>query len=160
MPKVESHRDFIVWQKSMDLAVQIYKLSLRFPRDVAVAVDTTLARDLPGVPPGKAVNRLGAGVSIKIMDKMQITNAGLLDFVRGLARAREIPHQFEVGLPGGTDAGSIELAGDGSPAIGMSIPCRYPHTASETADLGDISATARLLEAFLQEVTMEALTPA
>jgi endoglucanase len=131
----------------------------RVARDVAVAVDTTLARDLPGVPPGKHVNRLGQGTSIKIMDKMQITNAKLLAFVRSLARDRGIPYQLEVGLPGGTDAGSIELGGQGSPAIGMSIPCRYPHTASETADLGDIAATRDLLVAFLEQVTAEVVTP-
>jgi endoglucanase len=129
----------------------------RIPRDVAVAVDTTLARDIPGVPAGKAVNRLGDGVSIKIMDRMQITNVKLLDFVRGLATERGIPHQFEVGLPGGTDAGAMELAGDGSPAIGLSIPCRYPHTASEMCDLGDVAATKQLLEAFLETLTHETL---
>jgi len=129
----------------------------RFPRDVAIAVDTTLAKDVPGVEGSKAVNRLGDGVSIKIMDRMQITHGKLLDFVKGLARDREIPHQFEVGLPGGTDAGAMELAGDGSPAIGLSIPCRYPHTASEMADVGDIAATMDLLEAFLGELTESAL---
>jgi putative aminopeptidase FrvX len=131
----------------------------RIPRDVAVAVDTTLARDIPGVPAGKAVNRLGDGVSVKIMDQMQITNARLLQFARDVAAERGIRHQLEVGLPGGTDAGSIELAGDGSPAIGFSIPCRYPHTASEMADLGDIAATEQLLEAFLGTITREALRP-
>lgn len=64
---------------------------------------------------------------------------------------------FEVGLPGGTDAGAIELAGDGSPAIGISIPCRYPHTASEMADLGDIAAAIDLLQAFLTELTADVL---
>src|SRR6266581_2423504 len=84
----------------------------RIPRDVAVAVDTTLAKDVPGVPPSMAVNRLGDGVSIKIMDRMQITHGRLLSFVRSLAAKREIPHQLEVGLPGGTDAGAMELSGD------------------------------------------------
>ncbi len=132
----------------------------RIARDVGVAVDTTLAHDLPGIAPSKAVNRLGDGTSIKIMDRMQITHGAMHRFERGVARDREIPHQLEVGLPGGTDAGALELAGDGSPAIGFSIPCRYPHTASETADLGDIEATVRLLQAFLEEVTASALTPA
>lgn len=31
MAKVESHRDLIVWQKAMDLAVLIYRLTKRFP---------------------------------------------------------------------------------------------------------------------------------
>ena len=129
------------------------------PRDVGVAVDTTHARDLPGVAQDKRITRLGEGVSIKVMDRMQITHANLLAFVRALARDRGIHHQLEVGLPGGTDAGAIELAGDGSPPIALSIPCRYPHTASEVADIGDITATIQLLEAFLQEVTESVLAP-
>jgi putative aminopeptidase FrvX len=129
----------------------------RIAKDVAVAVDTTLARDIPGVEDDKACNRLGDGVSIKIMDKGQITHAPLLAFASDLARDRGIPHQFEVGLPGSTDASAIELSGDGSPAIGISIPCRYPHTASETANVGDVAAAIDLLEAFLVEVTPDAL---
>lgn len=129
----------------------------RIPRDVAVAVDTTLARDLPGVDESKFVNRLGDGVSIKIMDRDQITNAKLLDYTKRMARERSIPHQFEVGLPGSTDASAMELAGDGSPAIGISIPSRYPHTASEMADLGDIAAAIDLLQAFLGELTADVL---
>lgn len=129
----------------------------RIPRDVAVAVDTTLAHDLPGVPPGKAVTRLGDGVSLKVMDRLQITHGKLLRFVMDLARERGIRHQLEVGLPGGTDAGTMELAGEGSPSIALSIPCRYPHSASETCDLGDIEATIQLLAAFLEELTVSDL---
>jgi endoglucanase len=129
----------------------------RIPKDVGVAVDTTMARDLPGVEAGKVVTRLGDGVSIKVMDKYQITNTKLLGFVTDLARTRGIPHQLEVGLPGGTDAEAIEVAGDGTPSIALSIPSRYPHTASEMCDLGDVAATIDLLEAFLEEVTASVL---
>jgi endoglucanase len=51
----------------------------------------------------------------------------------------------------------MEQAGDGVPSVAVSIPSRYPHTASEMCDLGDVAATADLLEAFLQEVTVSAL---
>ena len=130
----------------------------RIAKDVGVAIDTTMARDLPGVEPGRVVTRLGQGVSIKVMDKHQITHAPLLRFVRDLASERGIPHQLEVGLPGGTDAEAIEVAGDGTPSIALSIPSRYPHTASEMCDLGDIAATERLLQAFLEEITPQVLS--
>lgn len=32
MPKINSFRDLVVWQKSLDLAVRCYKLVRRFPR--------------------------------------------------------------------------------------------------------------------------------
>jgi four helix bundle protein len=31
MPGVQSHRDLIVWNKAMDLAVEVYRLSASFP---------------------------------------------------------------------------------------------------------------------------------
>lgn len=130
----------------------------RIAKDVAIAVDTTMAKDLPGVPPGRVVTRLGAGVSLKVMDRHQITSAPLLGFTRSLAADRGIAHQLEVGLPGGTDAEAIEVSGDGAPSIALSIPCRYPHTASETVHIDDVSATIALLEAFCETVTLEALT--
>ncbi|MGA9160295.1 MAG: M20/M25/M40 family metallo-hydrolase [Actinomycetota bacterium] len=132
----------------------------RIEKDVGVAVDTTLARDLPGIDDAKAITRLGDGVSIKVMDKYQITNAGLLHLVRDLARERAIPYQLEVGLPGGTDAMAIETAADGVPAIALSIPSRYAHSASEMCDLGDVAATADLLQALLEQVTYDAIANA
>jgi endoglucanase len=126
----------------------------RIEKDVAVAVDTTMARDLPTVPPGKVVTRLGAGVSLKVMDRGQITSAPLLRFTQRLAGERGIATQLEVGLPGGTDADAIEISGDGAPSIALSIPTRYPHTASETVHVADIGATMALLAAFLETVTV------
>jgi len=29
--KITSHRDLIVWQKAMDMAVQVYKMTATFP---------------------------------------------------------------------------------------------------------------------------------
>jgi len=129
----------------------------RIEKDVAVAVDTTMAKDLPDVPSARVVTRLGAGVSLKVMDRSQITSAPLLSFTRALATERGIPHQLEVGLPGATDAEAIEVSGDGAPSIALSIPCRYPHTASETAHVDDVAATMALLQAFCETVTLEAL---
>lgn len=33
MPKIESFRDLLVWQKSVDLAVRCHRIAKRFPRD-------------------------------------------------------------------------------------------------------------------------------
>jgi four helix bundle protein len=33
MPKIESFRDLLVWQKSIDLAVRCHRVARRFPRD-------------------------------------------------------------------------------------------------------------------------------
>ena len=57
-------------------------------KDVAVAVDTTMARDLPTVPPSKVVTRLGAGCWLKVMDRHQDRPSGAPTAVHATARRR------------------------------------------------------------------------
>lgn len=119
--------------------------------DVAVALDVTLALDVPGMPPEMAVSRLGEGVAIKVMDSSHIANPALLRHFRDLAAEEGIAHQFEILPRGGTDAASMQLARGGAPAITLSIPTRYVHTVNETANRADIDATIRLLARFFED---------
>ncbi len=50
---------------------------------------------------------------------------------------------------GSTDARPIQLAGPGSAAGCISIPCRYVHSPSETVDAGDVAGCVQLLVAVL-----------
>ena len=43
-PQVQSFRDLLVWQKSMDLAVNIYKLTQAFPREETYGLTSQLRR--------------------------------------------------------------------------------------------------------------------
>jgi tetrahedral aminopeptidase len=118
--------------------------------DIGVAVDVTLAVDVPGIPKEEAVATLGKGVAIKIMDSSAICDPGLVDdFVR-LAEAGKITHQMEILPRGGTDAGGIQMTRGGVRVITLSIPCRYIHTATEVIHQDDLKSSADLLLAFLQ----------
>ncbi len=119
--------------------------------EIAIALDVTLALDIPGLPPELAVTRLGGGVALKIMDSSHIANPALLRHLRDLAEANAIPYQLELLPRGGTDAGSMQLARGGAPAITLSIPTRYVHTANETASQADIAAAIALLARFLED---------
>jgi four helix bundle protein len=44
MGKIDSHRDLIVWQKAMDLAVQVYGLSRRLPRTETYGLISQITR--------------------------------------------------------------------------------------------------------------------
>jgi four helix bundle protein len=48
--KIQSHRDLIVWQKSMDLSVLIYQLSARFPSNEAYRLVSQITRSAASVP--------------------------------------------------------------------------------------------------------------
>lgn len=47
---IESHRDLVVWQKAMDLAEGIYKLTGRFPRNETYRLVAQLTRAAASVP--------------------------------------------------------------------------------------------------------------
>jgi tetrahedral aminopeptidase len=118
---------------------------------VAVALDVTLAVDIPGAPPESGVTKLGRGVALKVMDSSHISHPKLLRHLRDLAEANEIPYQLEILPRGGTDAGAMQIAAAGSAAITISIPTRYVHTVNEMASLADIDGAVRLLARFLED---------
>lgn len=118
--------------------------------DIAVALDITLAMDIPGSPEQDAVSRLGGGCAIKIMDSSTISNHKLVQHMREVARAAGIKHQLEILPRGGTDAGAMQRSRGGVPAITLSIPTRYVHTVNEMCNVADIQASVDLLARYLE----------
>jgi endoglucanase len=118
---------------------------------VAIALDVTLAVDIPGVPEHEAVTRLGQGTAIKILDGSLIANPKLVSSLRRLADQRQIRWQHEILPRGGTDAGAMQRVHAGVAAGTISIPTRYIHSPVEMAHKGDIEATIALLAAFIEE---------
>lgn len=50
MSRIESHRDLLVWQKAMDFAVAIYRLSAGFPANEIYRLVTQITRSATSVP--------------------------------------------------------------------------------------------------------------
>ena len=119
--------------------------------DVGVAVDVTLAADIPGVPDHERVTLLGKGAAIKLMDSASISHPGLVAHLKALAGRRKIKHQPEILPRGGTDAGGIQRIRAGVPVVTLSVPTRYVHSSIELANKKDIDAAVRLLTAFVEE---------
>lgn len=117
--------------------------------DISIALDVTLAMDIPGSQSHLQVTALGGGAAIKIMDSSILSNAKLVRHFRDLAKENDIPHQMEILPRGGTDAGATQLARAGNTAITLSIPTRYVHSVNEMASVSDIDASVRLLALFL-----------
>jgi endoglucanase len=118
--------------------------------DLAIALDVTVANDVPGFEDGEQVTRLGQGAAIKLKDGSVITNPKVNRRLREVAEAEEVPYQLEVLPSGGTDTASLQRAGGATPAGALSIPTRYLHTVTESAHVDDITAVADLLTAFLE----------
>lgn len=121
--------------------------------DLAVALDVTVASDVPGVPPDKQVTKLGEGVAIKLKDSSVITTPKVHRRLREIAEDEDIDHQLEVLPSGGTDTAGFQNTNGAKPVGAISIPTRYLHTVTETANADDIAATIDLLTAFLDTET-------
>lgn len=117
---------------------------------VGVAVDVTIAGDLPGADRSTQVCALGKGAAIGLMDSGSISDPRLVRTFKGLAEKQSIPYQMEILPRGGTDAGGIQLTRAGVPVITISIPIRYVHTVNEMAYVADIDATVDLLAAYIE----------
>ncbi|MEI7578078.1 MAG: M42 family metallopeptidase [Armatimonadota bacterium] len=120
--------------------------------DVVVALDVTLANDIPGVPEQDHVTKLGGGAAIKIMDGSLICHPKVVEHFRQLAIRNEIPHQMEVLPRGGTDAGGIQRLNGGVPAFTLSTPTRYIHTVNETVAKSDVQACIDILARYIEDV--------
>lgn len=117
--------------------------------EIGIALDVTATGDTPGAR-AMAVE-LGKGPAIKVKDTGMIAHGGLVQLMRQRAEEAGISHQMEVLEAGSTDARSIQIAGAGSAAGTISIPCRYVHSQSEVVNAGDVENCVRLLVAILSQ---------
>ena len=118
--------------------------------DVGIALDVTIAGDLPGADKSQQVSALGEGVAIGLMDSGSISDPRLVERFKQVAKEHDIKHQLEILPRGGTDAGGIQLSRAGVPVITISIPIRYVHTANEMALVSDIESTVDLVARFME----------
>jgi putative aminopeptidase FrvX len=122
----------------------------RIHPQISIALDVCIAADMPGVSDKDQISQMRKGVAISLKDARSISHPGLVRAFRELAEKRKIPYQVTLSSRGGTDAGAMQLARDGSAAITLSIPTRYVHSVVETVHVDAIDAAIRLLTAFLE----------
>ncbi|MCU4926807.1 M42 family metallopeptidase [Halobacteria archaeon AArc-dxtr1] len=118
--------------------------------DLAIALDVTVANDVPEADDGDHVTELGGGTAIKLKDSSVLTNPKVHRRLRETAEDAEIDYQHEVLPAGGTDTAGFQLGGGATPVGALSVPTRYLHTTTEMAHVADIAATVDLLCAFLE----------
>ncbi len=117
---------------------------------IGLAIDITLANDLPDAKPHQRITTLGAGAAVKVYDTSAIVPRAIVDHLVSLGEERGIPTQLEVMVRGGTDTRELALSGDGAPAGCVSIPTRYVHQVVETCHPDDLDACVDLVVAFCE----------
>lgn len=117
--------------------------------DIGIAVDITLANDVPGSAEHERVTTLGGGAAIKIMDSYSISNPKLVQHLKDIAARKKIKTQMEILPRGGTDAGAIQRSGKNVAVVTISIPTRYAHSTVEMCHKKDVQACIDLLSAYV-----------
>lgn len=119
----------------------VKQTAFRIRPDRAIAVDVSFGRTPDSEPRDTA--ELGSGVMIGFSAAL---DREMSESLKKTAEEKEIPFTIEV-MPSntGTNADSIAVSAGGVRCCTLSFPIRYMHTPTETVDIGDIEATARLI---------------
>lgn len=117
--------------------------------DIALAIDITLANDVPGAAEHERVTTLGGGAAIKIMDSYSISNPKLVEHLKKIAEKKKIKTQLEILPRGGTDAGAMQRSGKNVAVCTISIPTRYAHSTVELCHKEDIQACINLVTEYV-----------
>ncbi len=118
--------------------------------DLAIALDVTIAGDVPGVREFDTTVKMGKGPALTISDSGLITHPKILRWLMETAETQKIPFQLESGLLGSTDAARISITRQGIPSGNVSIATRYIHSPVGMLSLKDIENCAKLTAAAIQ----------
>ncbi len=121
--------------------------------DLAIALDVTIAGDVPGVREFDTSVKMGKGPALTISDSGLITHPKVLRWLIETAEKEKIPFQIESGLLGSTDAARISITRQGIPSGNVSIATRYIHSPVGMLSLKDIENAAKLTAAAIQNAT-------
>ena len=119
--------------------------------DFGLALDATVAFDLPEAAPHEQITSLGKGAAIKVMDPSAICDYRMVNYLKEIATQHKIPCQSEILTGGGTDTAGIQRMGEnGAIAGAISVPTRHLHQVIEMAHQKDIQHSIQLLKAALE----------
>ena len=117
--------------------------------DIGIALENTIAADVPGVPLNKQITRLEHGPAFTVADRRTLYHEKLLEIFK--LRAEELGYSWQYKQPafGGTNAGLWHTMHKGIPSGCISVPSRYIHSPIAMIKISDILATINTLFAIL-----------
>ena len=122
--------------------------------DFGLAIDTTIAFDLPGAQDHEQITSLGSGPAIKIMDNSTICDPRMVKYLKKTAEDAQIKWQSEVLTSGGTDTAGLQRTGKhGAIAGAVSIPTRHLHQVIEMVHQGDVLNAIQLINHSIKKIT-------
>lgn len=125
--------------------------------DISLALDVSLANDIPDTPERKVITKLGQGPVIKVMDLVPRAMLGLIASQRIVKELKEtasragLDYQIEVYTAGSTDAAATHLERGGIESGAVCVPTRYVH-AYEVASIKDTLDSVELLYNYVKSI--------
>jgi putative aminopeptidase FrvX len=121
--------------------------------DLAIALDVTIAGDVPGVREFDTTVKMGKGPALTFSDSGLITPPKIMRWLLDSAKEENITMQLESGLMGSTDAARISITRQGIPCGTISIPTRYIHSPIGMLSLKDVENSAKVAAAAITKVS-------
>lgn len=113
--------------------------------DFVLALEGTVAMDLPGIAENKTLANIEKGPEIRLLDRFLVAHRPFSYFIMDMAKKKKIPYQVTVKNAGSTNATAMQVTGKGSRAAVVSVPTRYLHSPSSIAYKTDIEDTIKLI---------------
>lgn len=117
--------------------------------ETAIILEATAVNDLPGAG-RNFVSKQGEGGTLSLCDRGTIYDMGFIDYARQTAEENGLKVQLKQAFTGGTDAAHIQRSLAGVRVLGLSLPTRYIHSASNVALYEDFEQTYRLVVAMIR----------
>lgn len=122
--------------------------------DVALVVDVTFSTDVPDLEKRELGDHaIGGG---PVLSRGSAAHPVVFDRLVDAAEREGIPHTYQAAPRATrTDADGIHLTRSGVPTGLVSVPNRYMHSPNEVVSLEDLDRTARLLAAFVRDLSAD-----
>jgi putative aminopeptidase FrvX len=143
------HTVFAVFTVQEEVGLKGAKVAaFRLDPHCAIATDTTIPGDHPGIEKKDSTVEIGKGPIIELVSaagRGLISDQRMVQWLRETGDANKIPYQLLVGTGGNTDATIIHLVRGGIPSIPFTVATRYIHSPVEVVDCTDIESAVKLL---------------
>jgi tetrahedral aminopeptidase len=132
--------------------------SFKIDPQFAIAVDTTVAGDTPGIKETESALKLGGGVAITVMEaagRGVIVSEQVRELFMDAAKKNKIKYQLDVIEGGMTDGAIIYMNREGIPTGVLSIPTRYVHAPTGVFNIDDVNSAIELAKAVIDKVARQ-----
>lgn len=132
--------------------------SFKIDPQFAIALDTTVAGDTPGIKETESSLKLGNGVAITVLEaagRGVIVSEQVRELFMDAAKKNKIKYQLDVIEGGMTDGAIIYMNREGIPTGVLSIPTRYVHAPTGVFNIEDVHSAIELTKSVVEKVARQ-----